>query len=762
MTEAEASTDTANTSLSFAYDASGLRTGKTVTTHTHEYAATVIQPTCTEGGYTVHTCACGDSYQDSETDPLGHSYTTTVVEPTCTQSGYTFHACTACGHSYSDSATNPLGHHYAKTGEDSNYVYYACTRCGDSYTEAHVHSYTVTVVEPTCTEGGYTNHVCSGCGHCYQDNETDALGHNYVESSQETYTCTRCGDSYTVHSHSYTATVVEPTCTESGYTLYTCACGHSYQDNVTAALGHSYTATVVEPTCTEGGYTLYTCSSCGDSYQDNVTAALGHSYTTTVVEPTCTEDGYTLHECACGDSYQDNVTAALGHSYTTREVEPTCTEEGYTLHECACGYSYRTDEVNSLGHDYRKIREDGENAYFICTRCGDTHISPIHILPTEPNPPVVEYSLELEEEAVEANELLSTVTEEHSYIYASGMLLRETITSGNTTETLDFRYDNVGYPYALIYNNGSSTATYYYITNLQGDVMYLVDSNGNQVAAYTYDPYGKILSATGTMAEINPLRYRGYYYDSETGFYYLQSRYYDPNTCRFINADSYASTGQGLMGYNMFAYCNNNPIINADPTGHSVILTGIIVGAVIGAVVGGYAGAKISEAKTGEVNGWAVAGGAVAGGIVGGLIGWGVGTAISTFGTTAVGAATAPAAGQIAEKASTAIQTYYPPNNGFSGTVEQVTLEVGTILQRTGDLAGRFVAPAGTPIQMLSLPYDKAGQTTILLEVTQPIQALCGRVAPWFGQIGGGIQYLLLDGRVDQLILEEIIKSVGG
>lgn len=154
MTEAEASTDTANTSLSFAYDAGGLRTGKTVTTHTHEYAATVIQPTCTEGGYTVHTCACGDSYQDSETDPLGHSYTTTVVEPTCTQSGYTFHACTACGHSYSDSATNPLGHHYAKTGEDSNYVYYACTRCGDSYTEAHVHSYTVTVVEPACTEGG--------------------------------------------------------------------------------------------------------------------------------------------------------------------------------------------------------------------------------------------------------------------------------------------------------------------------------------------------------------------------------------------------------------------------------------------------------------------------------------------------------------------------------------------------------------------------------------------------------------------------------
>ena len=190
---------------------------------------------------------------------------------------------------------------------------------------------------------------------------------------------------------------------------------------------------------------------------------------------------------------------------------------------------------------------------------------------------------------------ISTVTEEHSYIYASGMLLRETITSGSTTRTLDFRYDNVGYPYALIYNNGSSTATYYYITNLQGDVMYLVDSNGNQVAAYTYDPYGKILSATGTMAEINPLRYRGYYYDSETGFYYLQSRYYDPNTCRFINADSYASTGQSYLGYNMFAYCGNNPINFIDYAGESSIgasigyiflsVSLVIVAAITGATV---------------------------------------------------------------------------------------------------------------------------------------------------------------------------------
>ena len=99
-------------------------------------------------------------------------------------------------------------------------------------------------------------------------------------------------------------------------------------------------------------------------------------------------------------------------------------------------------------------------------------------------------------------------------------------------------------------------------------MFYLINTAGTVVASYTYDPYGKVLSATGSLASINPLRYRGYYYDSETGFYYLQSRYYDPQICRFINADSYASTGQDFIGHNMFAYSGNNPVNRIDPTGH--------------------------------------------------------------------------------------------------------------------------------------------------------------------------------------------------
>ena len=148
----------------------------------------------------------------------------------------------------------------------------------------------------------------------------------------------------------------------------------------------------------------------------------------------------------------------------------------------------------------------------------------------------------------------------YSYHYAGGKLLRQT----DGTNTLDFFYDASGNPYALKYNN----TLYYYITNLQGDVLHIVDTSGAPVVSYTYDPYGKLLSSTNsTLGNLNPLRYRGYVYDTETGLYYLQSRYYDPEIGRFINADSYASTGQGVLGCNMFAYCNNSPAIFVDPHG---------------------------------------------------------------------------------------------------------------------------------------------------------------------------------------------------
>ena len=134
--------------------------------------------------------------------------------------------------------------------------------------------------------------------------------------------------------------------------------------------------------------------------------------------------------------------------------------------------------------------------------------------------------------------------------------MRETVkTDGTVTVVLDFIYDESGEPFAMVDQLSAQPKTYYYVLNLQGDVVKLIDQDGAETAAYTYDAWGNILSQSGNMAEKNPLRYRGYYYDSETGFYYLQSRYYDPATRRFINADAYASTDSSdAVSCNMFAY----------------------------------------------------------------------------------------------------------------------------------------------------------------------------------------------------------------
>ena len=164
--------------------------------------------------------------------------------------------------------------------------------------------------------------------------------------------------------------------------------------------------------------------------------------------------------------------------------------------------------------------------------------------------------------------LASTETVTHEYLTQSGKVVRETITTSMDTTTLDFFYDESGRPFAFNYTpEGSTPNTYYYILNLQGDVVQIIDANGVMQAEYIYSPWGEVISAEGDLAEINPLRYRGYYYDSETGFYYLQSRYYDPENHRFINADCYASTGQGFIGTNAFSYCGNAPSSRTDGYG---------------------------------------------------------------------------------------------------------------------------------------------------------------------------------------------------
>ena len=155
-------------------------------------------------------------------------------------------------------------------------------------------------------------------------------------------------------------------------------------------------------------------------------------------------------------------------------------------------------------------------------------------------------------------------TKTYEYIYNGSSLSQ--IYVGN--DAMFFAYDANGLPMSITRNN----ITYFYILNVQGDVIGLLDTNGTQVVSYTYDAWGNILEISGTMADTigiyNPLRYRGYVYDQETGLYYLQSRYYNPENARFLNADAFASTGQGVLSKNMFSYCLNNPINMVDRSGN--------------------------------------------------------------------------------------------------------------------------------------------------------------------------------------------------
>ncbi|MBQ3553026.1 MAG: RHS repeat-associated core domain-containing protein, partial [Clostridia bacterium] len=132
-------------------------------------------------------------------------------------------------------------------------------------------------------------------------------------------------------------------------------------------------------------------------------------------------------------------------------------------------------------------------------------------------------------------------------------------------------------------NGGSTFTTYYYLRNAQNDIVKIIDGSGNTVVQYTYDSWGKPISVTGTLASTlgvnQPFRYRGYVYDTETGWYYLQSRYYDPSIYRFISADVYLSTDQGVLGHNTFVYCLNNPVILVDRQGDSATI--VIGGATI-------------------------------------------------------------------------------------------------------------------------------------------------------------------------------------
>ena len=181
--------------------------------------------------------------------------------------------------------------------------------------------------------------------------------------------------------------------------------------------------------------------------------------------------------------------------------------------------------------------------------------------------------------------------------------------------------------------------TFWFEKNLQGDVVAIYNNAGVKLASYIYDAWGNFTvtytnGGATTAAQYNPFTYRSYYYDDDLGLYYLNSRYYDSHTGRFINADG--QLNDSLLGYNLFAYCGNNPVMYTDPEGTFIFSTAIIIGIIVGAIIGGTIGGiyAYNEASEAGATGWELVGyttlGILSGGTVGAFAGGFLGYAYPT------------------------------------------------------------------------------------------------------------------------------------
>ena len=246
--------------------------------------------------------------------------------------------------------------------------------------------------------------------------------------------------------------------------------------------------------------------------------------------------------------------------------------------------------------------------------------------------------------------LRKTVNGVATQYFLNGSMIVAEVTGDVQT---DYYYDESGNVFG--FKRGNSE--YYYIRNGQGDIIGILDSSGTQIVSYVYDSWGKLVSVTDAsgndksgdasfIGNLNPFRYRGYYYDTEIGLYYVSSRYYDPEAGRFINADTtdiLTTTPLALTDKNLFAYCDNNPVVRKDSSGKFWLQLGAtIVGGLISA--GMELGSQLASGKKlSEVNWKSVAIEGASGAATGLLMSIGVPAPAVTAGRAVINAATSVA-----------------------------------------------------------------------------------------------------------------------
>ena len=366
--------------------------------HEHDYRyLETVAPSCDNLGYELWQCdGCGNLDKRNYTKATGHNYKAIIIrEATCKQGGLKLNLCDKCGSFYEE--ITPTGEHKYKTEKvqstcrNVGYTNHICEICGNSYITDMMpiisHSYERITKEPTCTDKGYTTSTCTICRQTFVSDYTEPTGHIWDEGHSVTtstctadgvieYHCTNAGcnekmikaESATGHTPGRAATCTEPqTCEACGVIL-------------NLPKGHSYSEKVVAPTCTEMGYTIYTCESCGDSYKADYVDKAAHDYTKTLTAPTCTALGYTVYECKnCDYKYISDYTDKINHSYIADVTEPTCTASGYTVYTCEnCGKTYTADYKDMTGHkpsewiiDIPATIEQAGEKHIECITCGE-------------------------------------------------------------------------------------------------------------------------------------------------------------------------------------------------------------------------------------------------------------------------------------------------------------------------------------------------------------------------------------------------------